>query len=399
MIRAFLILALILGGVACGPGARQTSPPPKKPTPVQVQVARAETRLLDRAISVTGSLLADETLTVVSEVAGKLESVRFDFGQNVRKGDVLAQIERTEYELQLARSKAALAQALARLGLDPAQAQQKPETTPAMRQMLAQLEDARFKFENAKKLVATGDISRERFSELEKAYQARLAAYEATQDEMRTGWASVEALRAEVRLAEKRLADTTIRAPFDATVSERKAAAGQYIKENTPILTMVKAHPLRLRLEVPETASGVVRPGTALEFTTDAVPGAQFRATVQHLNPAINEQSRMLVVEARLSSPDPRLRPGMFAQVRLILERGVAAVMVPQQAVYSVAGLTKVFVVRGGKVVECRVPPGRVVDGLMEVPSEAIRQGEQVVVGNLAQLIDGQEVQIAAARS
>ncbi|MBI3679709.1 MAG: efflux RND transporter periplasmic adaptor subunit, partial [Acidobacteria bacterium] len=243
----------------------------KKREPVEVQVARAEQRRIDRSILVTGSLLPDETATMVSEVAGRLSSIRFDFGQSVRKGDVIAEIDKTEYQLQLERSKAALAQALARLGLDATQAEKAPATTPAMKQAWAQMEDSRFRYESAQKLVKSGDISQERFNELEKGFYAREAAFQASRDEMRTLWASVETLKADMRLVEKRLRDTVIYAPFDASVAERKAAPGQYIKENTAILTLVKPHPLRLRLEVPESAAGVVSVGTGLEFSTDAV--------------------------------------------------------------------------------------------------------------------------------
>src|SRR5690606_8910353 len=152
----------------------------------------------------------------------------------------------------LDRSKAALAQALARLGLTPADGDKSPENTPAMRQAWAQVEDAKFKFENASKLVKSGDISQERFNELEKLYRARLATFEAAKDEMRTQWASLGAIRADIKLMEKKLLDTTIRAPCDGSVSERRVAPGQYVKDNVPVVTIVKTNPMRLRLEIPE---------------------------------------------------------------------------------------------------------------------------------------------------
>ena len=120
--------------------------------------------------------------------------------------------------LALDRSRAALAQALARLGLDASQENIKPETTPSIRQALAQMEDAKSKFENASRLVKTGDISQERFTEIEKAYQSRQAALDASRDEVRTLIANVQALKAEVKLAQKRLNDATVRAPFDGSV-------------------------------------------------------------------------------------------------------------------------------------------------------------------------------------
>ncbi len=391
-----IALGLVLLAAACSKqeeakkSAGATTP--KKVEIVKVDTARAEERKIDKAILVTGSLLPDDTVTVVTEVPGKIASVRFDFGQSVRKGDIVAEMEKTEITLQLNRSRAALAQALARVGLDPSQGDQVPTETPNMRQAKAQLEDAYFKFQNAQKLVKTGDISQERFNELEKAYKAREAVAEAARDDMRTQWANVEALKAELQLAEKKLRDTTLRAPFDGTVSDRKVTPGQYVKDNVPVLTLVKTYPMRLRLEIPEAAAGSVRVGSGIEFTTDAVAGSRFTATVREINPSLTEQSRMLIAEARLNTSDPRLRPGMFVQVTLILARGQAAVVVPKQAVYTVAGLTKVFVVRDGKLKEQRIAPGQMIGEFMEVPAAVIQSGDQVVVGNLALLSDGQPV-------
>jgi multidrug resistance efflux pump len=213
--------------------------------------------------------------------------------QTVRKGDILAELDKTELQLQYERSRSTLNQVLARLGLDPAQANEQPATTPAVRQATAQLEDARFKFESAQKLVAGGDISRQRFSEAEKTLRERQAALDGALDEMRTLWANAETLKTEVRLSEKRLKDAVIRAPFDGAVSERRAAPGQYVKDNVPLLTLVKAYPLRLRLEAPEPATAAMKPGTPLEFTTEAVEEKTFSAVVRELTPALNEQSQI----------------------------------------------------------------------------------------------------------
>ncbi len=158
------------------------------------------------------------------------------------------------------------------------------------------------------------------------------------------------------------------------------------------MLTIVKAYPLRLRAEIPESAVGEVRSGTTLTFTTDAAPNAVFHASVRELNPALDARSRSLTVEARAVESDPRLRPGMFVQVQLVISRAARVVAVPKDAVYSVAGLTKVFVVRDGVVTEHKVTPQQELDRWVVIPG-AIRPGDQVAVSNLSVLIDGMKVQ------
>ena len=391
-------LFLFLSG--CGKRDRQVEAASRAaalPAPT-VRVAIAESRQLGRTIFVTGSLQPDETVSVSSESAGRLAEVRCDFGQAVRKGAVLAEIDKREFLIQQERAKAALAQALARIGLDPRQEEVQPDSTPAIRQAKAQMEDARFKYENAARLVKTGDISQERYIELEKTLHARDAAYEAARDDLRTQLANILAFRADVRLAEKHLADATVRAPFDGEVAARLVSPGQYLRENTPILTLVKSFPLRLRAEIPESAAAEIRPGRTLTFATDAAPGGEFHARVTELNPTLDPHSRSLTAEARLTDRDSRLRPGMFVRVQLALAADAPAVVVPKEALYQIAGLTKVFTVRDGRVVENKITPGRQSDQWIEVPSDRIHPGDQVALTRLAMLVDGAEVQVEGRR-
>lgn len=401
MNERFLAVVIAAGLVLAGCSREQTkaeAASPKGPEPIEVRTAMAEARSVDRMLAVTSSLQPDETVSISSEVPGRVSAIYVDFGHNVRKGQVVAELDKQELNLAVERSKAALAQALARLGLDSSQESVRPESTPSVRQALAQLEDARSKYDNASRLVKTGDISQERFTEVEKFYQARQAAYDAARDETRTLTASVQALQAEVKLAQKRLGDATIRAPFDAAVKERLVSPGAYLKENTPLMTLVKTDPLRLHVELPETAAGSVRKGTTLTFTTDAAPDSTFTAVVHELNPSLDAKSRTLTAEARLSRPDARLRPGMFVQVQLLAQKGIITTMVPKEALYSVAGLTKLFVIRDGRAVEQRLAAGQESNGWIEVPRETVRPGERVAISALPQLVTGTPVKTSVPK-
>ncbi|HET8549566.1 MAG TPA: efflux RND transporter periplasmic adaptor subunit [Bryobacteraceae bacterium] len=393
-----LIIALLMLTAACSRDRKAVeAAAPKAPEPIAVRTAPAEARVIDRTIAVTGSLNPDETVTVSSEVDGRVSRVLVDFGQQVRQGRVVVELDKQELALQLQRAQSALAQAQARLGMDASASGS--ATTAAMRQMQAQMEDARSRYENAKKLVASGDISQERFVELEKAYRARVAAYEGARDEQNTQVAGLDGLRAELALARKRLNDATVRAPFSGTVSQKLVAPGQYTKANTAMLTIVKTNPMRLLVDIPETATGNVRVGTMLTFATDAAPGARYNAVIRQLNPALDPKSRSLTAEARLTSNDARLRPGMFVQVELVLAKSTEVVAVPKQAIYNVAGLNKMFVIRNGKAMEAKITPGQDLGTWIEVPREAVNPGEQVAVSGLARLVNGVPVSATAANT
>ncbi|HEY3439164.1 MAG TPA: efflux RND transporter periplasmic adaptor subunit [Paludibaculum sp.] len=366
----------------------------RPPEPISVKTALSEARTVERSIMVTGSLQPDETTTVSSEVPGRITTLAADFGQFVRKGEIVAELDTQELALQVERSRATLAQALARVGMDPGQ-EATPGSTAMMRQAKAQMEDAKSKYDNAAKLIKTGDISQERFNELDKLYRARLAAVEATQDDLRTQLAVIRQLKADVKLAEKRLKDASVLAPFDGIVQVKHVSPGQYIKENVPIYTIVKAYPLRLRADVPESVVADVKIGTTLVFTTEAVPNAQFQAVVRELNPSLDNRNRTLTAEARLLTNDARLKPGSFVQVRLVTNKAFAVVAVPRAAVYTVAGLNKFFTIENGKAVEHKVPEILGANGFIEMPEGTIPAGATVAISSIPLLTNGAPVKVA----
>jgi membrane fusion protein (multidrug efflux system) len=395
----YILPALLLLLAACNKQdpkaaeAKASAAAAKAAEPVTVKTATAVERTAERAIAVTGTLLPDETVTVATEVPGRISAIRADFGQAVRKGDVLIELDRTEYDLQVERSRGALNQALARLSLPPYTGKMAPpDTTPGVRTATAQFEDAKFKYESASKLVKTGDISADRFNELEKAMRARQSALDGARDELRTQWMSVTSLEADLKIAEKRRGDTVVRAPFDGVVGEKLISAGQYVKDNMGILRVVKVYPMRLRLEVPEAAANTVKVGTPLTFTTDAAANVSFDAVVRELNPSLDTRNRTLTAEARLTKADTRLRPGMFVQVKLVTDRGAKVVTVPRNALYSIAGLTKLFKIENGTARLITFVPGPEIDGFVEVPGDLLQNGDRVATSELPALTNGAKV-------
>jgi RND family efflux transporter MFP subunit len=386
---SFLMVMMLAG---CGKKEEvKKAAGPVVPEAISVRVQPAIARTLDKSIDVTGTLEADESVNLSFEIPGRVSSFKVDFGQLVKKGDVIAELDRRESEWQLERAKANVGQLSARLGMktpdDPY-----PTSTAAMRQAQANYDDAKSKYESAAKLVQSGDISKERSVELQKTLQARQALIDATRDEMNGLIAQLRAQKADLEIAGKRLADTVIRAPFDGGISAKLISPGQYIKDNTPVATLVKTSPLRLRVEVPENYSALIQAGSVVTFTTDAAPGKEFSAVIQKLNPTFDSKNRTLVAESKIPASDARLRPGSFVQVKLVTRKSDAVVMVPSAAVYSVAGLTKVYVIRNGKAVEVRIAPGAEVDGWKEAPAGSIQAGEAIAVSNLLNLINGAAV-------
>ena len=367
---------------------------PEEAAPLSVTTASVAERMMDQTIEVVGSLGARERVELSFEVAGRLQQIGVDFGDRVREGRTVARLDPAEYTLRVKRTQASLAQALAQIGLSADGDPEAVETTPAMEQARAQLEDAESKFESAKALAETGDISRNRFTEIEKAFSARQASFEAAQHDLRRRQAQVAALQADLELAQKDLSETELRAPFAGEILERMASPGQYLKENTPVATLVKTRPLRLRALVPETAAGFVREGQAIVFRTDALGAKEFGGTITKVSPSLDPEARTLEVEARVRDSDPRLRPGMFAKLSIVINKDAPVLMAPEEAIYSIAGLNKLFIVKNGTVSEQPISPGKRAGGWVELRGAGLSPGDIVATSQLDQLHEGRKVRV-----
>jgi len=165
-------------------------------------------------------------------------------------------------------------------------------------------------------------------------------------------------------------------------------ALGGIVGEPRLHVTLVRTNPLRLRVDIPETYASFVRVGQTITLTTEAFPDRTFTGRVARIGASLNEQTRALTVEAQVANPGNQLRPGMFAKSQLVTNRAGTAVMIPTKAVYTVAGLNKVFVIENGKAAERLVKTG-VTDGELIEILDGIKEGEQVATSNVDKLQQG----------
>jgi membrane fusion protein, multidrug efflux system len=356
--------------------------------PLAVKTSLIVERTIERYVEVVGSLKADQEVVVSSEVKGTVEELPVDLGSVVRRGQLLARLSQRESKLRVDQAQAALQQARARVGLRNGSASLEAEQNSEVRQAKASLDEARLRFDRAKTLIKNGDIAQERFDEAEINYRGAEARYQAAQDSFHNQTALVEQRAAELQLARKQLEDTVIVAPIDGTVSARHVTRGEYIKAETRIVTLVKSNPLRLQAVVPEVAVASVRVKLPVTLIVDAYPGRTFKGEISRVSPSLDEKARTLTVEATIENSDGTLKPGLFATVQLRVAKQSPAVMVPSRALLAFAGLTKLFVIQDGKVVERVVKTGLKDGDFVEI-LEGAKVGERVAVESLGRLSNG----------
>jgi RND family efflux transporter MFP subunit len=359
----------------------------------EVRVARAETASLARTVVVSGTLAADEEAELGPKVAGRLTTLDVDLGDNVRRGQTLARLSPIDFDLRVRQAENALNQARAQLGLPPDGPLQTvdPQDTAVVKQAAANLNQARLTRDRMNRLFDQQLISQQDLDAAEAGFQVAEARYQEAIETARTRQALLGQRLSELEIAKQQRTDSIVVAPFDGRIRERRSSIGDYVAVGQAVLVLVRVHPLRLRLDVPEREAAGIRTGQPVRLTVEGDPEPH-TGRVARISPALSEESRTLLVEAEVPNPSGRLRPGSFAKAEIVTQAGEPAVLVPISSVITFAGVEKVLGVEDGKAVEKRVRTGRHDGDRVEI-LEGAAAGDTVVVepGNL---VDGQPVTI-----
>jgi RND family efflux transporter MFP subunit len=387
-----LILLLGVSAAACGgPSAAAPRPAASSDAP-SVPVVRVERTPLDRSVTVTGTLAAEEQVMLSLKVTGRLEEMLVDLGTPVRRGQPIARLTSTDFDLRLRQADAALQQARARLGLDPTGTDDTVdiEKTAVVRQAVAALEESRRQRDRFATFVQRGISARADLETAEAQLQIADGRYQDALEEVRNRQAILAQRRSELAIARQQLDDATLRSPIDGVVRERHAVAGEFRTAGTPVVTVVKQHPLRLQLSVPERAAANLRLGQKVHVTVEGITTV-YDGRVARLSPAITEGNRTLPIEAEVPNEAGQLRTGMFARAEIVTDESMT-IVVPHSALVVFAGVEKLLLVKDGKVHEQRVRTGRRVGERVEI-LEGVSLGDLVITapGGLA---DGAAVRV-----
>ena len=275
-------------GSPAGPGGPQR--------PVSVEVAKVETtKLVDETQSV-GSLRSNQGVMLRPEVGGRVSQVMFKDGQRVKKGQVLVQFD---------------------------------DQLPAAQVMQAQAElsIAKANHTRNKELVAQNFISKRSLDESEAALQVS---------------------EAKLALAQATLQRLKVLAPFDGVAGLRQINVGDYLKDGADMVNIEDIDAVLLDFRLAERFQTKVKPGQKAQVSFDALPGKQFTAVVQAIDPLIEANGRSVGVRACIDNRQMQLRPGMFARVSAVFGERPNAMVVPEEAIVPQGGRSFVVKVVAG---------------------------------------------------
>ena len=360
--------------------------------PLSVRVITVEEQVVRRQVLATGSLFALEESTISAEVEGRVESILADVGDRVAAGQPLVMVSKQELQFETERQVAAVQQIRARLGLSPnAPVPSDPAQVAFVRRASADLLDAEQKLKRAQELARDQLISREQMDEAQNFFQRAGAAHEEAVQQVDQLKAQLQSSEAARKLAEKKLADATIRAPFPGAVARRHVSPGEFLRVQSPVMVLVRTDRLRARLAVPERWAAALHTGTGVEVRVEAYPKEVFRGRLERINPAVSPETRTFEVEGLLDNPGGKLKPGFFVNATLASEVEEKTTVVPAEAVVYRYGTYKVYVVNGNKIQEREIKPGTQENTRIEV-LEGLRPGERIAIAREGELYDGATV-------
>lgn len=324
------------GKAEAGKGGGATS------VPIRVTAVTVVAAPLDETIAATGTLRAEEGVDLQPETNGKVVSINFTEGAQVRRGDLLLKLNDSELRAMLQRA--------------------------AYRRELAELKERRLV-----KLLESNSVN-------QQDYDAALS--------------DLSVQRAEVALVEAQIAKMEIRAPFDGVIGLRFVSEGAFVTATTRVATLQQLDNLKVDFAVPEKYAARIRLGSPIVFTV-AGGNQRHRGQIYALDPRIDAATRTVLIRALCPNPGGALLPGAFASVEFTLGQVRDALLVPAVAVVPGLSEKNVFVVRDGKAVRTAVQTGMRTETSVQITA-GLTAGDIVITSGLQLLRAGQRVVVAS---
>jgi membrane fusion protein, multidrug efflux system len=342
---ALIVVWVLAGLVVVGAGCQQNEPPRVQAPPPEVRTVSARAGDVEIVVRAVGQIRPVDSITLSAEVAAIVREIHFEEGGIVEAGQLLIQLDesRARSELQSAR--------------------------------------------------AVRDRAARQLERFEKA-ASTAAAVLAEIDTVRTELAQAEA---QYELAQIRVSDHRIVAPFGGRVGLRLVSPGAYIQPGTALTTLATVDPIEVEFAVPEMHLAALRPGLDLSASSPAFD-REFPATVRVVQPEIDPSTRTALVLARAPNPEGLLRPGMFVNVRLVIGTRSNAVMVPEASLQFRGSQASLYVVDGDEASLRRVVTGERRGAMVEI-MEGVQPGEKVVTLGLQRIRDGARVRAVPDRA
>src|SRR3954463_4260691 len=397
--RASALAGLIAVALAAGGCSKaETASRTREDAVKTVKIEPVSEQTVTRTVEVVGTLAAIDDVTVSSEADGVVSKILHDLGDRVHAGDLLVELDREKAEYNLEQQRAALARTLAQYGAPDPQHLPAAEKTPDVQKASADLAQAKQSFDRASQLFKRTLVPQQTLDDAATALQSKQAGYDSAMQNAKNLQASIAAADAAMKLADRQLRDTYIRAPFDGYVQRRSVNLGQLVKGSgtpVPVMAVVRIDPLRVTGEIPEKMVPWIAAGQPVELHVDAYPEKAIAGKMSRISPAVNSATRAFPFEALVPNDGALLKPGTFARVSVRTNKADRVLTLPYAALQYRYGVNRAFVVKGDRLVAKELKVGERLGERIEIVG-GIAAGEPVAMTDVDKLVDGLKVTTAA---
>ena len=363
----------------------------REPAAKLVKTAAVRQEAVRRSVEVVGTLAAEDEVTISSQAEGIVRRVLADLGDPVKSGQTLVEIDPRSCSTPStsggrhthgrSRSTARRSRASCRRSRRRPRSARRP---PSWRR--------RNRAVNAPaSCTSERSFLKQTLEDAETTLRLKAAAYDAALQNARNMRADVDASSAAMKLADRQLRDASIRAPFDGYVQKRMVSVGELVKDQMPVMTVVRVDPLKLLAEIPERMAPWIKVGQSIDLRVDAFQATTFAATVSRISPAVNTQTRTFSFEASAPNHDARLKPGTFARVHLETALVEQVLTIPYAAMQYRYGVYHAFTVDGDHLTAHELKTGDRVGDRMEILG-GLKLGEFVALTDVDNLVNGMKV-------
>ncbi len=392
MYRIALLVVAVAAAAACSK-SETAQARSREGTPKAVRVEAVRQESVRRAVDVVGTLAPVDQVTISSEADGKVSRILADLGDRVKAGQVLIRIDNEKQQYTFEQQQAALARALAQYGANDPEHLPEIERTPDAMRANSDLVQATQAFNRATELFKRNLISQQALDDAQATLQSKRAMYNSALQTGKNLRASIQASQAAMKLADRQLRDTQIRAPFDGFVEKRLVNLGELVKTQTPVIAIVRLDPLKVTAEIPEKMAPWINTGETVQLQVDAYQGRTFNGRVSRISPAVNTATRAFPFEALVPNADASLKPGTFARVHIESSKIDTVLTLPYSALQYRYGVNRVFVVESDKLALRELSVGERVGDRIEILG-GVKAGERVAVSDVDTLNDGTAVTV-----
>jgi membrane fusion protein (multidrug efflux system) len=359
---------------------------------------------LQRSVEAVGNLHGFEEISISSKLDGQVERVNHDVGSVVLPGEVLLELDATDAMLALEQAERSLQTELAKWGFKKVPEENEDiDELPLVASARLRYELAKSRRSRLKPLRDSKTITEEEFEQAESDERVSEAEWSNQKLVARHAVANARLKQADLQVAIQRVKDCKIIVPVPKlldsssdqsyTISERLVSEGSRLRPGTEVFKMVLGKTLKLKLSVPEASGNGIKVGQAVEvFTTAAVATAAGK--VMRVSPTVDPQTRSLLVEVEIPNREGTLKPGGFARGKIILGEAQQAITVPLDALYSFAGINKLFVIEKGVAKEIQVILGDRTGQWVEIASPQLKPDAIVATSGQRLLSEGVAVVI-----